>query len=110
MTEKHGARLIARTFETAASAGQRIGHDRRVFAGGELYLNGSFGELQTGVIGIDGGAEAILPIGDTLTTANIMRAWEAWSPNFASITDGCTRDRPETAGSREPIAGTSTGR
>ncbi|UPK20499.1 hypothetical protein [Bradyrhizobium sp. 131] len=62
-----------------------------MFAGGELYLNGSFGALQTGVIGIDGGAEAILPIGDTLTTANIMRAWEALSRNYAFVTDGCVR-------------------
>lgn len=84
--------------------------DGRVFAGGELYLNGSFGALQTGVIGIDGGAEAILPIGDTLTTANIMRAWEALSPNYAFVTDGCTRATLETAGSSEPIARTSTGR
>lgn len=78
-----------------------------MFAGGELYLNGSFGALQTGVIGIDGGAEAILPIGDTLTTANIMRAWEALSPNYASVTDGCTRATLETAGSSEPIARTN---
>ncbi|MGY4627204.1 hypothetical protein [Bradyrhizobium sp. USDA 4486] len=81
-----------------------------MFAGGELYLNGSFGALQTWRHWLDGGAEAILPIGDTLTTPNIMRAWEALSPNYVSVTDGCVRATLETAGSSEPIARTSTGR